>query len=89
MSQQSAPASASRKQGRGWSSAFLLCLAMLAAAMAQCSEAGDNRVAQSQPSPEPAPSPQAAADDAPPTSATTGATGLKIDLSFVDKKSAA
>ena len=91
MSQQSAPASASRKQGRIWSSAFLLCLAMLAAAMAQCSEAGDSQaVAPPTPTPTPSPSPQAAtANEAPTTSAPTGAIGLKVDLSFVDKKSAA
>ncbi|HEX7801963.1 MAG TPA: hypothetical protein VF471_04320 [Pseudoxanthomonas sp.] len=90
MSQQSAPASASRKQGRIWSSAFLLCLAMLAAAMAQCSEAGDNQ-AVALPEPLPAPAPQAAAATAEPAAASTpaGASGLKIDLSFVDKKSAA
>ncbi len=89
MSQQSAPASASRKQGRIWSSAFLLCLAMLAAAMAQCSEAGDSQ-AVAPPTPTPSPSPQAAAaNEAPTASAPAGASGLKVDLSFVDKKSAA
>lgn len=91
MSQQSAPASASRKQGRIWSSAFLLCLAMLAAAMAQCSEAGDSQaVAPSEPSPATA-APQTAAATTDPATAGTpaGTTGLKVDLSFVDKKSAA
>ncbi|MGH8025399.1 MAG: hypothetical protein ACREO0_01615, partial [Pseudoxanthomonas sp.] len=90
MSQQSVPASASRKQGRGWSSAFLLCLAMLAAAMAQCSEAGDGQaVAPSSPSPAPSPQAAAAATEGPVASAPSGASGLKLDLSFVDKKSAA
>ncbi|MET0815499.1 MAG: hypothetical protein ABWX88_09945 [Pseudoxanthomonas sp.] len=93
MSQQSIPASASsRRHGRGWSSAFLLCLAMMAAAMAQCSETGNSQAsapstAPQTPTPESSAPPPVVADGGP--TAPAGASGLKIDLSFVDKKSAA
>jgi hypothetical protein len=91
MSHQSAPVNASRRGGRGWSSAFLLCLASMAAAMAQCSEAGDGQAsaassASAAPAAE-APAQQAVTNGAPAVPA--GASGLKLDLSFVDKKSAA
>lgn len=92
MSQQSVPANASpRGHGRGWFSAFLLCLAMMAAAMAQCSEAGNSQAsapstAPQAPTPESTPPPPAI-DSAP--AAPAGTSDLKIDLSFVDKKSAA
>lgn len=89
MSQQSTPTGALRKHGRGWSSAFLLCLAMMAAAMAQCSEAGNSQAVQpAEPAPATVVPPQAAIDN-PAAGSSVSTTGLKLDLSFVDKKSAA
>ncbi|MGH8063209.1 MAG: hypothetical protein ACREO7_14480, partial [Pseudoxanthomonas sp.] len=73
-----------RGGNRWWSSALLLSLALLAAAMAQCSEgdAGGSAVA---------PTPTSAATVVLPGSVPTPATTslLKVDLAYVDKKSAA
>lgn len=76
---------AARGKNRWWFSALLLSLALLAAAMAQCSEGNADGTAI-------VPAPAATAKAAlpvPATSISTATSLLKVDLAYVDKKSAA
>lgn len=92
MSKLSAPMGVSRNNGRDWFGVFLLCLAMMAAAMAQCSEVGNSQASAPSTMP-PAQTPESPLQQ--PTamdssqSVPAGASGLKIDLSLFDKKSVA
>jgi hypothetical protein len=87
----------SRALTHGWPSAFLLLLALLAAAMAQCSEAlpEDTAALAADATAQQASAPAAQAPDQPeslgdtPTTPLQAGDRLKIDLSQVDKKSAA
>ncbi|MEO8364938.1 MAG: hypothetical protein ABI538_01905 [Pseudoxanthomonas sp.] len=73
-----------RAENRWWSSALLLSLALLAAAMAQCSEGNADDLAAVR---TPAAANHAVLRVLAPTSTTTSL--LKVDLTYVDKKSAA
>ena len=74
---------ATRRKNRWWSSALLLSLALLAAAMAQCSEGDADGLSV-------APTPATTANVALPGPAPASATSLlKVDLAYVDRKSAA
>ncbi|MEJ1098688.1 MULTISPECIES: hypothetical protein [unclassified Pseudoxanthomonas] len=86
----------SRALTHGWPSAFLLLLALLAAAMAQCSEALPEETTAITDSPaQQAPTPDTESPTPPEQSAAAAATPLaagdrlKIDLSYLDKKSPA
>ena len=76
-------AHAPRGKNRWWSSALLLSLALLAAAMAQCSEGDADGLAA-------VPTPAATANAVlpVPTPASAATSLLKVDLAHVDKKSA-
>ena len=89
----SKPRPSSRMRSHGWPSLGLLVLAMLAAAVGQCSETGAGLPEQTAPKPPPTEAVQetAAATAAPAGTrvAQSGPAKLVIDTSFVDKKSQA
>ncbi|MGN7830790.1 hypothetical protein ACTJI2_04155 [Pseudoxanthomonas sp. 22568] len=82
------PSPASRMKSHGWPSVFLLALALLAAAMGQCSETGAGLPEQKAATPPPPPA-EAPSPAAPAMAAATGKDALNLELSRVDRRSSA